>query len=279
MKKLLFFSAFLVPLLFSSCSGDDNNDSGKSLYKTVSTDAYGNYTLTCLYENGRVTSATSVNLYNHITDHNEYSYDTFGNLVTETHFHSSGGPWTYNYIYDNAGRLIQIVSGDHLTNFTYDDINKTINGSFYFNDEGKIYRHTTYADYVDTQVHHDYSIVFEGDLPVKLIDKQTTASWHGPMGPPHISETTYTYDNEHDASLLGLPDAYEINTTLINNMKGASNILGQVLIPDTSKYLTKITAEYGTYNFHNEFNDKGLPVKITWETNGEMASETVFYYR
>lgn len=270
--KNFFLTAFLASLLFTSCSSDDDS-TGNILEKTVTTDREGN-TSTTYYENGLVTRVGNSDLYH---------YDSSGKLISKTVLISGNEPLKYRYTYNEHNHLTQIETtgpgtNNRIVTYVYDYTNNTITegdeywwDTYYFNEENKIYMHKQYRNYVDTQVYNDYEITYEGTLPVKYTNTQRSRIWGGPLSTPTVMETIfYTYDNEHDKSLLGIKeDACEINATLISGYYFSGN---------TSKYLIKKESEDGVSNFYYEFNDKGLPEKRITEYNGEIVSETKFYY-
>lgn len=271
--KNLFLTAFLAALLFTSCSSDDDSDSGTVLYQTVET-TFTRDTLITSYEGGfktRIDKRWDI--------FRSFTYNNSGQLISETEL-----PYVdLNYNYDSEGRLIHIetITGSD-RDFMYDNEANTVRedgseyeSTYFFNNEGKIYRQTMFHSYVNEYL-IDYTIYYSEGLPASI--EKTITNYNSAGAPTSTATltTTFEYDNEHDPSLLGInQDVFDTNRALIENSVYPKYLESFI----AKKYITQVNEAGVITKYLYTFNSKGLPTEVKTELDGTIIRTTKFFYR
>lgn len=263
--KLLF--VFLVLSLFS-CSDDDSqsNSGNKKLDKIVTTSYNDNgskagYYVLYFDDQNRMVSNIQYDISNTVMNKTESAYGQYGlSVVTIYNIDSSIPYYTFNYTYDNEGKLaaIETISKEFgqetssTETFTYNNDN-TISRNvgnwqylFYKDSSGRIFKMT--------ENDHVSEVVYEGEnVTSYIVDDKTT---------------TYTFDDIH----LPKGDHHKL---IINQFNGnMQNVILSGGLPSVtfgiSKYVVAQSTTSGsdvTYNY--QFDSAGYPVKILTKLAGE----------
>jgi hypothetical protein len=280
MKKTLLAGILAIGLL-SSCSDDDENTNTapqelaqlkQTYYSHHPVDPFDpdSETYTTIvqvnvteFEEGKPVMSSYYNQGgNNLNSQDVYEYNEQGLLVTRTmHHFATSEDYITNYSYDALGRLTEITQSSptanpfSITTFTYNpdntitslrtivpDNDQTVT-TFYLNENDMIYKEESEGMTTNYNLngYDTMGVTFQSQNFSQFIN--------------------YTYDNEHDPSLLNLQSitgSYVANQRLIRNYLYYVSETDMVI---SSKYLLQQDrGGYDIIDFVYTFNESGLPV-------------------
>lgn len=292
MKKLLLA---LTTVLLISCSNDDNTSNSSKLMKTVSTtyDVSGDQVevATTNYSNGRITDISkiyysdpeSIDLYN-------YSYYDNGLLSKITRNQYGDIAQTLDYIYDDQGRIIKVISSvgesQYEWSLTYNNDNtiestNSINSStktFYVNGDNHIYKIRNQSPLSDGSF-------FVNETKIAYEEGNVSSVTHEFITEPSVDTSILEYYNDYDPSLLGIDygsGTFKLNSLLIHILD-TPNYRIWAFLETNNKYIKNTTFGHNqsqslNWFYSYVFNEDGLPLEAITPVNGSQYCKTEYFY-